>query len=394
MWKENKIDLLLREGMAIQERLNKNRSKNENHLPMTFSRLVTMGKVSQAIKLLENSDSKGILDIDEKTIDLLKKKHPKALQADQTLLLNGPVKKVEPIIFESITASKIKDLLGKMKGSSGPSGLDVDQWKQLLLSRNFAQNGNDLANAIANMTKMLATEHINERDSLQPYTACRLIPLDKNPGLRPIGIGEVLRRLTGKAILDILKPDIQQYAGCKQLCAGQMGGIEAGIHAANILFEDDKSQGIIQIDASNAFNSLNRQMMLHNLQIICPEIAIYGWNCYITPARLFVHGGFELDSEEGTTKGCPFAMPSYALAIMPLLSMINSNCDGMRNIVNQVAFADDITGIGDLKRLKEWWLKVNDIGPKFGYYPEPTKSWLIVKKNNFIWLRIFLMTLE
>ena len=93
MWKENKIDLLLREGMAIQERLNKNRSKNENHLPMTFSRLVTMGKVSQAVKLIENSDSKGILDIDEETIELLKKKHPKASQADQTLLLNGPIKK-------------------------------------------------------------------------------------------------------------------------------------------------------------------------------------------------------------------------------------------------------------------------------------------------------------
>ena len=47
-----------------------------------------------------------------------------------------------------------------------------------------------------------------------------------------------------------------------------------------------------------------------------------------------------------------------------------------------MAFADDITGIGDLKRLKEWWLKVIDIGPKFGYYPEPTKSWLIVKKRT------------
>ena len=64
------------------------------------------------------------------------------------------------------------------------------------------------------------------------------------------------------------------------------------------------------------------------------------------------------------------------------LSMINTNCDDMRKIVNQVAFADDIMGIGDLKRLKEWWLKVNDIGPKFGYYPEPTKSWLIVKKEQ------------
>ena len=35
---------------------------------------------------------------------------------------------------------------------------------------------------------------------LEPYIAARLIPLNKNPGIRPIGIGESLRRLIGKTI--------------------------------------------------------------------------------------------------------------------------------------------------------------------------------------------------
>ena len=38
--------------------------------------------------------------------------------------------------------------------------------------------------------------------------ACRLIPLDKNPGLRPIGIGEVLRRIIGKAVSITLRKDL------------------------------------------------------------------------------------------------------------------------------------------------------------------------------------------
>ena len=38
--------------------------------------------------------------------------------------------------------------------------------------------------------------------SIKSYTASRIIPLEKKPdGVRPIGIGEVLRRIIGKAVL-------------------------------------------------------------------------------------------------------------------------------------------------------------------------------------------------
>ena len=33
-----------------------------------------------------------------------------------------------------------------------------------------------------------------------PFIACRLMPIDKNPGIRPIGVGEVLRRIVGIVI--------------------------------------------------------------------------------------------------------------------------------------------------------------------------------------------------
>ena len=52
--------------------------------------------------------------------------------------------------------------------------------------------------------------------------ACRLIALNKNPGVRPIGICEVVRRIISKAILPITRGDIQDTAGSLQLCAGQM----------------------------------------------------------------------------------------------------------------------------------------------------------------------------
>ena len=46
-----------------------------------------------------------------------------------------------------------------------------------------------------------------------------------------------------------------------------------------------------------------------------------------------------------------------------------------------VAFADDFSAAGLISSLKYWWDTQCELGPKFGYFPEPTKSWLIVKSN-------------
>ena len=36
---------------------------------------------------------------------------------------------------------------------------------------------------------------------------------------------------------------------------------------------------VLLIDPENAFNSINRKVMLHNLKFICPNIATYIINC-------------------------------------------------------------------------------------------------------------------
>ena len=57
------------------------------------------------------------------------------------------------------------------------------------------------------MAKISCSEDVNP-DCLTEDIACRLIPLDEGdtkegrPGVRPIGVGEVLRRLIGKLIIN------------------------------------------------------------------------------------------------------------------------------------------------------------------------------------------------
>ena len=73
------------------------------------------------------------------------------------------------------------------------------------------------------------------------------------------------------------------------------------------------------VDASNAFNSLNCLVALHNIRQLCPPLSTILINIFRSPASLLVSGEVIL-SEEGTTQGDPLAMPMYALATVPLIN--------------------------------------------------------------------------
>ena len=48
--------------------------------------------------------------------------------------------------------------------------------------------------------------------------ASRLIPLDKGEGAeRPIGVGEVLRRILAKCVMNVAKEDVAHASGSLQL---------------------------------------------------------------------------------------------------------------------------------------------------------------------------------
>ena len=103
------------------------------------------------------------------------------------------------------------------KGGSGPSGLDADGWRKILTSRSFGTVSSKLRKTFALFVKSLCVEEIKNAESLESFIVCRLIPLDKWPGIKPIGVGEVLRRIAGKAVMILLKKDLRQAAGLLQL---------------------------------------------------------------------------------------------------------------------------------------------------------------------------------
>ena len=213
---------------------------------------------------------------------------------------------------------------------------------------------------------------------LEAYVSCRLLALDKNPGIRPIGVGEVLRRIVGKTISFHCKNEIKDSTGPLQTCAGHGSGAESAIHAMREIFQQDETDAVLLIDARNAFNCLNRGAALHNIQITCPILATYIINTYRKPAALFIPGGEKIFSKEGTTQGDPLAMPWYSLSTVTIIDQLKE----LEPDVKQVWLADDASAAGKLQPLFNWYKKLESIGNNYGYHVKQSKCWLIVKTEQ------------
>ena len=109
----------------------------------------------------------------------------------------------------------VKDAIKKTRRAAGPSGMDADGWCRILISGNFRNVGEYFRKSIAEIAKRLWQER--SANYLAAFLAYRLIPLDKQPGDRPIGIGEVLRRVIGKIVVKLLRKDILNATGSYNL---------------------------------------------------------------------------------------------------------------------------------------------------------------------------------
>ena len=78
--------------------------------------------------------------------------------------------------------------------------------------------------------------------------------------------------------MQIVKKYIIKAAGRLQLCTGQAAGCKAAIHAMHEIFDVNKAEAILLVDAENAFSTINRKVLLHNTGYLCVELATFIYN--------------------------------------------------------------------------------------------------------------------
>ena len=98
------------------------------------------------------------------------------------------------------------------------------------------------------------------------------------PDIRPITVGETLRRLTGKCLCAVIKDKAPELFHPLQFGVACTAGSEKIIHGLRKCIEDhwdDEDFVVLKVDMRNAFNLVSRQAILDECASLFPELLGY-----------------------------------------------------------------------------------------------------------------------
>ena len=81
----------------------------------------------------------------------------------------------------------------------------------------------------------------------------------------------------------------------------------------NEIMSSQETVAILVVDATNAFNIINRQAALHNIGVIWPAISTMLNNTYQTPVKFFFTGGGVVQDPKELPWGIPWLWPCTLL---------------------------------------------------------------------------------
>ena len=141
-----------------------------------------------------------------------------------------------------------------------------------------------------------------------------------NGGVRPIAVGEILRRLTGKCLMQLVQEEARRTFWPTQLGVGIKSGAETGIHTVRAWtkrHEGAHNKVLLKLDFSNAFNRISRCQVLESAVMHFPGLARWVTWCYQQPSALRF-GDTMIPSAGGVQQGDPLGPLLFATAIHQL----------------------------------------------------------------------------
>ena len=128
---------------------------------------------------------------------------------------------------ETVTLDFTEDdvtwVASKLSGAAGALGAEAMELRNWLLR--FGCASEELRVVFASLADWMANSS-PPWAAYRALMACRLVALDKRPGVRPVSIGETLRRALAKLVMRAAGEQAKTACGNLQMCAGLEAGIE------------------------------------------------------------------------------------------------------------------------------------------------------------------------
>ena len=444
LWQQGKVGTLVKCILEAYENSGTPGAarRDQDSQARAYDSMVNQGKLSAAVRNLTNRNKGGLLhpstvdtNSGELVFDILDKKHPKAsVPKDEDFDEYPAVEKDETPFPHDFYEEDILHAASHLSGGPGPGGLDGAMLKDWLIRR--GTRSQRLRETMAKFVEVLA----NGSPDYTMYRAAnitRLVALDKTPGVRPVGIGEIWMRLWAHCVHDVTKKAATRECSDSQLCVGQRSGIEGLLHAVRGVFpqsdgwtidagdpeecpeeagsvaqrlsssmpfnpnaaidpdrgaapdqthsryEPNIGFGCALFDAKNGFNMLNRYLMLWTVQHRWASASRFVFNVHRHDILCIVRTspGQEaktLLSREGITQGGVMGLTIYGIATMPLV-------ERMRVALPTTLvpwYADDSGAVGRAADAAQGLKFLQEEGPRYGYHPEPSKCTFICKAED------------
>ena len=201
-----------------------------------------------------------------------------------------------------------------------------------------------------------------------------LLPCKKKcGGLRPIAVGEVLRRLTSKCVSRAFHSQTSSILPPLQLGVGIPAGCKAIVHAVSNMLADTAvlptDHITLLVDFSNAFNLVDRGIMFREIRQRIPYMAAWMESCYGSQPILYL-ADHTISSCCGVQQGDPLGPLGCALALHPIAEKIKVEVPGL--LVN-AWYLDDGTLCGPASDVAAALTIIEEEEPKHGLYLNRSK---------------------
>ena len=171
----------------------------------------------------------------------------------------------------------------------------------------------------------------------------------KDGGLRPIAVGNLLRRLTSKLMATALADRAAEHLAPHQLGVGVRGGCEAILHTVRQALEKEPDKWNLQCDFINAFNLASRDSSFKEVEKLFPEALSWVLTSYRAPSHL-QYGDSTISSDRGFHQGDPLAGLLFSLNLQPVVETIEEEVPDLE--VN-AWFLDDGDQVGTPEQLQK-----------------------------------------